>query len=257
MSYTGGSKLANKFIAKYKDEGLLLDIYSDEWASKFESIDGLNPSDFKNYQDKFGSEFKNHMLLIMCDRESGAKTLVNDLVNVYPRFKAQLIDRDKDIYFEPSFVLINLATKKMLTVGLGRNANLFMVDVETNQSVSLNNPNDISAQALFGGQDTSYLKEFLRLDHSGLIYAFLSNVYELGKSIYIQENELTGYQYEELCMAEINEDGEFEVDGDMYSQEERDELISSYENYESVISDRKRYITQFFPSMEFSFAYDH
>ena len=74
----------------------------------------MNSSSFKKYENEFGSDFRNHMMLVMCDRESGANDLANDLVEIYPRYKDYLKNREKNLFFEPSFLLINFATQQIL-----------------------------------------------------------------------------------------------------------------------------------------------
>jgi len=254
MSFNSNTELAQKFIKKYKDLGFLLDVYSEEFSSKIK-IKGMSSSDFNNYDEKYGSKYRNHLLLILCDSDSGASTLVNDLVELVPKYKDHLVNHDKDVFHAPSFTLINLISNQILGVGLGRNAQLFMTDVETMADITLSDPKDINAQVISETSDKDYLKSFLEHDHAGLIFSFLTTIDELGTFVYEQECDLTEYQYEELCGTEVNEDGDYELDGTIYSSDEKDELINSHEDYEDLIDARKNYIKQFFPNIDFSFAY--
>jgi len=252
MTYSGGTSLANEFIVKYTSNGHLLDLYSDEWVKKKKDLEGMSTADFKSYDAKFGTEYKGHMLLIDCEwYESQESNFSKDLINVFPKYKDQLRDYSENVYYDPSFILINLVTKQMLAVGLGRKNGLFMTDVETNVSVELNSSNNLGAQALFGNLDKAYLANFLKLDHAGVVYKFLASLQEMGAMVYSRDCDCTEYLFYELQNSEPDEDGMFEVDGDTYSDEERSELIENFEQCQKVIKVHEDYLMSFFPNIDF------
>lgn len=252
MAYSGGTSLANQFISKYASNGNLLDLYSDVWIKKSKGLDGMSISDFKNYDTKYGTGYRNHMLLISCDwYENPKSNFSGDLIKVFPKYKDQLRSYSEHVYFDPSFVLINLATQQMLAVGLGRNNRLFLTDVATNSDVSMSLPNDISAQSLFGSGDKSYLSNFLKLDHAGLVYKFLASLNEMGNLVYSRDCDCTPYLYDELRYAEPDEDGMYEVDGDSYSEPERNEMVVAHEQQNKKIVAHEAFLMRFFPALDF------
>lgn len=252
MIYSGGTSLANEFIAKYASNGHLLDVYSDEWVKKKIGLDGMSIADFKSYDAKFGTEYKGHMLLIDCEwHESQESNFSKDLVNVFPKYKDQLRDYSESVYYDPSFILINLATQQMLAVGLGRNNRLFMTDVETNVSVEMNSSNNLVAQSVFGNTDKEYLSNFLQLDHAGIVLKFLVAVNGMGELVYTRDSECTEYLYGELLYAEADQDGSYEVDGDTYSDEERSEMLENHEQYQNQIKVHEGFLMCFFPRLDF------
>ena len=252
MAFTGGTSLAKQFISKYASNGNLLDLYSDEWIGKYKGLDGMSISDFKKYDAKYGTDYRNHMLLISCDwYENPKSNFSEDLLKVFPKYKYQLRNHSEHVYFDPSFVLINLATKQMATIGLGRKNRFFMTDVETNADISLNLPNDISAQALFGGGDRNYISNFLKLDHAGIVYKFLATLNEMGNLVYSRDCDCTPYLYEELRYAEPDEEGLYEIDGDSYSEPERNEMVTTHEQLNKKIKAHEGFLMHFFPPLEF------
>lgn len=88
MPYLGGTELANKFISKYSSKGMLLDIYSDEWVLNNKNIQGMNLEDFKKYDKEYGSEYRGHLLLVLCDRYN--EEFTEELIDVFPQYKGQL-----------------------------------------------------------------------------------------------------------------------------------------------------------------------
>jgi len=258
MPYIGGTALANQFISKYALSGHLLDLYSDEWALNNEDLEGISVALFKEYDAQFGTAYRNHILLISCDwYEDSNSNFSTDLINIFPKYKRQLRDYSENIFFDPSFVLINLATQQISSVGLGRNNRFFMTDVETNISVSLNLPNDISARAVFGIEDNNYLPNFLKLDHAGIVYKFLTSLSAMGSLVYLRDSDCTPWLYDELSYANPNEDGQYEVDGESYSAQDRDELIKAHANYNSEIQIHERFLMKFFPTLDFSSLNDY
>ncbi len=258
MAYIGGTSLANKFISKYSSSGHLLDLYSDAWISKNKDFDGMSIADFKKYDAKFGTDYRNHILLISTDwYEDSESNFSEDLAQVFPKYKNQLRNYSDHVYFDPNFVLINLATKQMLAVGLGRNNRCFMNDVSSNSSVFMNLPNDLSAQAVFGKKDKTYFSDFLRLDHAGIVYKFLFTLNEIGPLVYTRDSECTPALYDELLMAEPDEDGVYEVYGDTFSEEDRNELIKVYEKLNQKVIIHEEFLMRFFPNLDFGSLNDY
>lgn len=258
MSYVGGTVLANQFISKYTFSGHLLDLYSDEWISKNKGLDGMSTSDFKQYDGRYGKDYRNHMLLISCDwYESPTSNFSQDLVNVFPKYKDQLRDYSEQVYYDPSFILINLATQQMAAVGLGRNNQFFMTDVLTNADIPLSLPNDLSAQAILGNGDISYLSSFLKLDHAGILYQFLVSIAEMGELVYSRDCDCTEWLYEELSCAEVGEDGMYEVDGETYSPEDVNEMMATHEQYNKKIKVHEDFLMRLFPNLDLGSLNDY
>lgn len=258
MSYVGGTVLANQFISKYAASGNLLDLYSNEWVSKNKGLEEMGISNLKKYDAKFGTDYRNHMLLISCDwYENPESNFSEDLIKVFPKYKDQLRNYSEQVYFDPSFVFINLATKQMLAIGLGRNNQFFMTDVATSADIPFNLPNDLSAQSVFGNSDKTYLSNFLQLDHAGIVYKFLASLDEMGELVYSRDCDCTEWLYEELCSAELGEDGMYEVDGDTYSPEDRDEMMATHKQYNKRIAAHEGFLIHFFPNLDFGALNDY
>ena len=87
MNYQGGTKAAKAFIHKYKELGLLADIYSDDWIRRNSVFQDLCMEEISDFQKENGDSFKGHLLVIFAAHELAQSVDLNkDLVAVYPKF---------------------------------------------------------------------------------------------------------------------------------------------------------------------------
>ena len=258
MTYSGGSTSANEFISKYASNGQLLNLYSDEWGANQSSLEGMSIADFKRYDDLYGANYRNHLLLISCESHNLSDSkLSDDLLKVFPKCKDQLKDYSDDVYYDPCFVLINLATKQMLAVVLGNKNRMFITDVENNESIPYDMDGDLTAQNLFGNSDRAYLSKFLKFDHAGIAHNFLKSLFEIGNHVYCRDCDCTEYLYGELSYAAPDDEGMYEVDGDTYTSEDRDEMMETHESYQKKIKTNNELLRKFFPKIDFESLCDY
>lgn len=254
MTYSGGTQKAQEFLSKYKQRGLIIDVYSNEGLDKIKNVDKFSVADFVAYKKKFGDSFINHMLLINTAwyDEEGSE-LREDFLSIYPKYRDYLKDSNSEIYFEPQFILINLFTRQILLAGLGRRHELFLIDAETGDGVGMDGAQNISASSLFSKSSGSYLDNFLSLDHSGIIRTFLWSLYGLGKNTWHMMNGITPYQYEMMLALEPNSDGMYETEeGEILSQEEYDDLIEEHEDYKDQIEIDEDFLQKFWWQIDYS-----
>jgi len=254
MIFTGGSNAAMEFLEKYKNNGLLIDIYSNEAHKRLDGINGLSAADFKSYEKKYGTSFHNHLLLISAfwDDSEGVK-LKEEFATVYPKFTDYLPSENNNVFFGPQFILINMHSRQVLLAGLGRKHRLFLIDAETGVEVSINAPNDINAAALFGNSDENYLDTFLGLDHAKVARAFLENLYLLGQKTFDMECGITPYEYEMMIALEPDSEGNYETEeGDIFTQVEYEELIEAHEGLMNEIESIESFLKKFWSVIDYS-----
>ena len=102
-------------------------------------------------------------------------------------------------------------------------------------------------------RDRNYLDTFLRLDHAKVARAFLENLYLLGQKTHYMECGITPYQYEMMIDLEPDSEGKYETeDGDIFTQEEYEELIEEHESLMNEIESIEKFLQKFWWEIDYS-----
>jgi hypothetical protein len=239
--YTNGSESANKFIEKYKKLGYLVDIYSKEYIASKESDDfPKTVEDLMQLEKSFGSKHQGHLLTIYLGDEN--QELLKDMADLYEPFNICLNSEGRygGWSHKPDFVFINLNTKEILCIGLGRKNRIFHFELHKYIS-SLNSQDKI---------DLNVSDEFAQLDYWSIVKNTLKEVEILGSNFFEHCN-LRGNA--DVYVEINNDDGLYYFEGedeDGLTEEEVEELRAEYEKYDEWIDDSIRELREFFPMIE-------
>lgn len=252
MPYNPGTPEVQDFIKKYKASGNLIDPYSDEWitavAKRSENGEINYESDLDSYtsfDEEYGRDYRNHLLVIYVDPYN--KGLIEDLKKIYQPLK-YIFDEHGSAFgtHKPDLIFINLATKQILCVGLGRKNRLMQFDA-ARYAAGIHEPQiDILGEGNSPSFDSQYVTEFTALDHDKIADKLIFNLKILGD--YLLENERLNF-YPEIVSTEPNHEGlyEFEDGRDPINQASLDELIESFDINMTYIGESIEAIQVFFP----------
>ncbi len=119
--YTGGTLEAIKFIEKYKRTGHVVDFYSDEYVEhRNKNNCPINLKLLKMLDQEHGTNYRSHLLVIYIGDEN--REMLTELSYLYePIYRYFHLDSDgPGNLIKPDFLLLNLATREILCVGIGR-----------------------------------------------------------------------------------------------------------------------------------------
>ena len=233
--YKGGTPEAIKFIEKYKKTGHIVDFYSDE------HIDSLDPSatsysveDLKDFDKLHGTAYRGHMVAIYIGDEG--QEMLDELASIYRPFKKlfSLTGHSGLDLHKPDFLLINLATREILCVGLGRNNSVFSYELHRN----LDRKN---------GASTSCSPKFSELDHYGIAQQTIESLESFGNNLN-EFNDLPGNA--DVFVVKNESDGLYyleDFDEDGMTEQEVAQLESSYAQCIEGMDESLMALREFFP----------
>ena len=256
MIITKGSKKAEALLERLRQEGDLVDVYShsfferqptrdeDSWAPF--SREGMNEvEDLENDPDS-GTYPKGHLLLIFLDDYK--PEIHEELVSLYPPL-GNVIRSDKH---KPDFLILNLYTRQILCVGLGRKNRLFVIDAESNRL--------INAYGLISSSDDSeYMDRFKEHDCYEAVYELIFALYRLGNAMFRNDSQPCALDFVELALdSKPDENGNYYLrdydddllDEDPYSREDLEMMRDEMVEYEAIEKESMKTINCFFPQCE-------
>lgn len=265
MKIIKGTQKAQELLSKLADQGDLVDVYSksffdrqpsfkdDQYAAfNREGFDYL----FEEYEDNPENDINplGHLLFVHVDDYK--KDIRKSLVELYEPL-ASLIDSEKH---NPDFLLINLYTKQVLCIGLGRKNRLFMIDAATGKSVNAFGllGRSISSDLMFG-EDSDYMARFIEHDIYESVSDFVNAVYELGVAMYSYDNMAGSLEeIEHTVNSGPNENGVYQlknwdneiIDEEEYSKEQMDAMLNEINEYQAQEDESMKIINIFFPQCE-------
>lgn len=212
------------------------------------SIVGASGNKFETLDGKY--KFDPLMILYLQD-QSGMK---NALAQIYPPYEA-LLNR-KSIgghsLHEHTFGLLNLYSKKLLLIGLGRNCYPFVNDAESGEEYSWPSREDLSARAVLSNlvdSDKSFEKFFIG-DHKNTARTFFDHVANIGAMVRSRENlGITPYDIEETAYKDGVEKEQALEDLGM-DEHEFAEILNNYNAIELSIKESLEFINQYFPKID-------
>ena len=178
MKISNGTPKATALLEKLKNSGDSVDVYSDEFFNRQPTFqeaqgdapfykDGMSEVEYvESGQDECcNSAPKNHLLFIHINPYK--KDVHEELCEIFPPLKKQF-RTGKHI---PSFLILNLYTKQMLCVGLGRKNRLYVIDAEKDTPI---NAFDLS------NGNPRYMDSFISNDYYEAVSDLLHALDELG-----------------------------------------------------------------------------
>ena len=257
MNLSGGTLLAQQFIEKYLVKGCLVNPYSADWITKIQGlvengdIDYDSDSDtYASFDESFGDDYHNHLLVLYISPYDSE--LLKDLRTLDAPFKDLFDPHGKYASkHKPDFLFINLATRQVFGVGLGRKNRLIQYDVERYIKDQTEPIIDLLQDEVSTDLDNNYAMNFLKLDHDGIVKRIIYYLRVIGESLTALE-ELNFNP--EMVRTEPNEDGlfEFEDGREPIGQEELESLNYSYEIAMEELDGALAGIKVFFPSAEYA-----
>jgi hypothetical protein len=249
MKITKGTPQAMEILAQLKKSGDLVDVYSEEFFNRQPTYDEDPLAPFT----KNGIDWINEL---ECDSEEDAKPK-NHLIFIFvDEYKKETHEKLKAIYpplqkiFEkghlPDFLLLNLYTRQMLCVGLGRKNRLFIIDAEAGTSINAFDLNGVS-------DDSEYMDKFIENDAYDSVSDLIHALDELSVAMYEYDHlpgndDLVAFALDE----ENTRDGLHYIEGDDegYTTEQINEFLEKYEEYQVYEDKAMKMINVFFPQCE-------
>jgi hypothetical protein len=254
MPYIGGTPEVQNFIKKFKASGYLIDPYSDEWVTNahIRSLNGeinfeYDIESYKEFDQDYGTDYRNHLLII--NTSSHNSELINDLKKIYQPLEYIFSETGTGFgIHKPDFLLINLATRQIMCVGLGRKNRLMQYDADKYANGISEPEIDFLADQNTANIDVAYVNRFKDLDHAGLIDSLIFNLKTLGESLV--EYDYLNYHPEMYC--ELNDEGmyEFENGRDPVDEDELEALNESHYIINTALEESIEGICVFFPGVE-------
>lgn len=182
--YTGGTPEAIKFIEKYKKTGHVVDFYSDEYVEHCNKNNcPINLKLLKTLDQEHGTTYRNHLLVVYIGDQD--KDMLSELSYLYePIHRYFNLDSDgPGTIIKPDFLLLNLVTREILCVGIGRRNREFHFELhnylarhtttEAPYKINHFNKSEISVECS---------ESFYDLDHWKLCRKLINEMTKLGEA---------------------------------------------------------------------------
>lgn len=251
--YTGGTPEAINFIEKYKKTGHVVNFYTDEHIKSLDQDRcSIFIDDLERYDKKYGTAYRGHMLSIYIGDEN--KEMLDELASIYLPFRRMLTLESAfgGWTHKPDLLIVNLITREILCVGLGRKNRSFNYELHRYlESRTTNNEENKGVRDFDRQISTDCSEEFFSLDHYGIAKTAISECEQLGENF---------FEYDHLpgnadVMVTLNEDDglyyldDFDDEAGMTAEEVK-ELERQYENYGEWIDDNVDGLREIFPKIE-------
>lgn len=250
MPYTGGTHSAQTCIKQLTELGALVDVYSKQWLDAHPNFPYCNANDLAEYQATSSNACEGHLLVISTSLDESV--VAELLMAAYPEFESVLGKTAP--FHKPDLIFINLATEQILCAGLGRKNQLFGYAVGTSD-VWVNDANVqsvTSADQIEAAKNPAllFMREFVQYDYAGIVTRLIDSLYEFGVSARAWDHlPLNPELIEEILEQGPDEDGQFDIDGEMMSHEEARDVIAEFESADSWGNENLSCIQDLFPEL--------
>jgi hypothetical protein len=247
MNFVGGTSAVRTFFEELAKDSLLVSPYTDKWIK----------TNFK--KSKPNPKLDNgEIIFINASRFYGER--LAKLLKIFPKFSSGF--STEYTITNTDFIAINLRTQQIILMGLGRRdqihvriyhdgkfeyVNYSEVEEFVNDDFETISESDKTAKSL----NHQYLQKFCELDRFCLVVDLFESLYYFGVSSF----EFANLPHSMMDIDEArgngpNEDGIFEIDGEELSEEDLDELESSYEEAANDCKSHIRKIQLLFPKID-------
>lgn len=229
MPYTGGTPAALACIKQLTELGALVDVYSKQWLGAHPNFLYCSSDDLADYQATSSNACKGHLLIISTSLDESV--VGEKLMAAYSEFES--VFGKTAPFHKPDLIFINLASQQILCVGLGRKNQLFGYAVGTSDVWV----NDANVQAVTstdqieaaGSPTLQFMRQFVQYDYAGVVTTLIDSLYEFGVSARAWDHlPLNPEIIEEILEQGPDEDGLFDIDGEMMSLEEARDVIAEF-----------------------------
>lgn len=229
MPYTSGTPVAQNCIKQLTELGALVDVYSKQWLEAHPNFPYCSADDLADYQATSSNACEGHLLVISTSLDESV--VAEQLMTAYPEFESVLGKTAP--FHKPDLIFINLATEQILCAGLGRKNQLFGYAVGTGD-VLINEANvhDVTSTDQIEAASTptlQFMRQFVQYDYAGVVTTLIDSLYEFGVSARAWDHlPLNPEIIEEILEQGPDEDGLFDIDGEMMSLEEARDVIAEF-----------------------------
>lgn len=250
MPYTGGTPAALACIKQLTELGALVDVYSKQWLGAHPNFPYCSADDLAEYQATSSNACEGHLLIISTSLDE--PKVAELLMGAYPEFES--VFGKTAPFHKPDLIFINLASQQILRVGLGRKNQLFGYAVGTSDVWV----NDANVQAVTstdqieaaGSPTLQFMRQFVQYDYAGVVTRLIDSLYEFGISARTWDHlPLNPEIIEEILEQGPDEDGQFDIDGEMMSLEEARGVIAEFEQADSWGNENLSCIQDLFPEL--------
>jgi len=238
MAYTGGTKTVKDFIKKYTELGLLVDVYSRNWLKAHAEFPYISIDDLDDYQEQSGGACEGHLLVLFTGRDT--TELEADLLKIHKPFGKVFGEHIR--LHKPDLLFINLATKQILCMGLGRKNQFFGYQLKEDISqlrgtallnsllgwykTSMTNP---SADDL---ETQSFISNFVKYDYANIVANLTEALEDFGEQASVRDHlPLNEDEIENILDKGPEANGLYLVDDEEMTEEEvkniHNELVES------------------------------
>ena len=247
MNFVGGTSAVRTFFEELAKDSLLVSPYTDKWIR----------ANYKNNKP-IPNVDNGEIIFINSSRFYGER--LSKLLKIFPKFSSGFAT--EQTMTNTDFIAINLRTKQIILMGLGRSDRIHVhiyrdgkfesvdydeVEEFVNDDFETISASDKTAKSL----NHQYLQKFCELDRFCLVVDLFESLYYFGVSSF----EFANLPHSMMDIDEArgngpNEDGMFEIDGEELSEEDLDELERSYEEAANDCTNHIRDIQQLFPKID-------
>ncbi len=250
MAYFGGTKEAQMCIRKLTELGALVDVYSKQWLDGHPNFPYCSADDLAEYQATSSNACEGHLLVISTSLDEAV--VGEQLLAAYPAFEPIFGQKAPD--HKPDIVFMNLATQQILCVGLGRKNQLFGYAVGAEEvEIDDDNVQDATSTDQIEAANTPtllFMREFVQYDYAGIVTRLIDSLYEFGVSARAWDHlPLNPELIEEILEQGPDEDGLFDIDGEMMSLEEARDVIAEFAQADDWGNENLSCIQDLFPEL--------
>lgn len=253
MPYTGGTPAAQNCIKQLTELGALVDIYSKQWLDAHPNFLYCSSDDLADYQATSSNACKGHLLIISTSLDESV--VGEKLMAAYSEFESIL--GKSAPHHKPDFIFINLATQQILCVGLRRKNQLFGYAIgEKAVEIDDGNVQDVTSTDQIDAASTptlQFMRKFVKYDYAGIINRLIDSLYEFGVSARAWDHlPLNPELIEEILEQGPDEEGLFDIDGEMMSLEEARDVIAEFAQADDWGNENLSCIQDLFPDLIWS-----
>lgn len=250
MIYKGGTDAANTSLRELKNLGVLVDVYTKDWLDSNPDFSYLSHDDLDDYQSKSKGACEGHMLIISTSLSSNLISAL--LIHAHPIF-AKILDENIRLH-KPDLIFINLASRQILCVGLGRKNYFFGYALEDEK---VNLTDGVVEEILRNGYKNSdqspthkFLNEFLKYDYAQVVIALIESLYEFGICARNWDHlPLNSEEVQQLLDRGPDENDQYDIDDEMMSFEEVKQILKEFAEAENWGRENLATLQEYFPEL--------
>jgi len=253
MIYKGGTQAGRNCISKLTQLGALVDVYSNQWLARNPNFYFFDEYDLADYQRKSKNFCAGHLLII--STACNYQEVASNLISAYPEFKSVLEEGTSS--HKPDFIIINLATKQILCIGLHRKNYFFGfalgdLNVKVREDL-LRNCSSNWGRSLGNDPTDLFISEFVKYDFANIVLELLTALLEFGSFARNRDYlPLSQEQILEIIENGPDENGMYDIDSEMMTLDEARAVITEFDQNEEMAIDHLHTLQQFFPEITWS-----